>query len=50
MKMNAPRRQLVRDAVDLIPTDEIAPENGIVGIPISGPPDERHPGFLRILG
>ena len=47
MKMNAPRRQLVRDAVDLIPTDEIAPENGIVEIPIAKiKPYHKHPFHL----
>lgn len=47
MKMNAPRRQLVRDAVDLIPTDEIAPENGIVEIPITKiKPYHKHPFHL----
>lgn len=35
MKMNAPRRQIVRDAVDLIPHPEVLPQTGEVLIPIA---------------
>ena len=35
MKMNAPRRQIVRDAVDLIPHPEVLPQTGEVHIPIA---------------
>ena len=35
MKMNAPRRQIVRDAVDLIPHPEVNAPTGEVQIPIA---------------
>lgn len=35
MKMNAPRRQIVRDAVDLIPHPEVIAQTGEVQIPIA---------------
>lgn len=47
MKMNAPRRQIVRDAVDLIPHTEILSPNGEVQIPIAKiRPYHNHPFHL----
>lgn len=47
MKMDAPRRSIVRDAVDLIPGEGYQPKNCIVQIPISRiRPYHRHPFHL----
>lgn len=47
MKMDAPRRSIVRDAVDLIPGESYQPKNSIVQIPISRiRPYHRHPFHL----